>query len=378
MKTIFFQNLIAPYRVALFNDLEQIRKTLDADYDFEVYFMRQTEEGRHWNIDFQTLKFKYKLGRSLYFNLPSYHFHFNPLLLFYLIKNGDQIILGGSWNNFNVLILIVLKRLGVINNKLHIWSEANYLSLGSIRNNKLRDFVRSFVFNSIDGAFLIPGEMPKETFKRWGIIPKTYIYFPNLVDISHFKRMKFSERENRINEIPRFLIIASLEEKIKGILNFIKAIGTDNIKNITLLIAGVGSSFDEYMEYIRTYNLGEHIVFLGYVPQDEIRSLLQQVDVFVLPSFSDQSPLSVVEAIFMGKPVLLSNHCGNHYETIVDGENGKIFDPLDENSIKSAFEYMLQNKDRWHDMGNKSHQLAINNFDNAIVLSNFINEITSL
>ena len=63
--------------------------------------------------------------------------------------------------------------------------------------------------------------------------------------------------------------------------------------------------------------------------------------IFLLASLRDPCPLSVVEALWMSKPLLISNHCGNISEALVESKNGFSFDPLSSKSIKNNLDLML-------------------------------------
>lgn len=101
----------------------------------------------------------------------------------------------------------------------------------------------------------------------------------------------------------------------------------------------------------------------------------QKSDVLVLPSFSDPSPLSLVEGCCCKLPLLVSLRCGNHYETVIDGVNGYTFDPDDHRSIKSAFDKLLADRFKWKQMGMESRQLFEENFLQEKVLKRFINSL---
>lgn len=95
-------------------------------------------------------------------------------------------------------------------------------------------------------------------------------------------------------------------------------------------------------------------------------------DCFILPSYSDPSPLSIVEACCCGLPLLISCRCGNHYETLIEGENGFSFDPDNTKQIKSAYESLLTCRQNWVEMGRKSYQMFEVNFKQETVLKRFV------
>ena len=150
MKTyIFIQNIIAPYRVSFFNDL------FTKGFNFKVFYMRESEIGRSWRIDLKKLNYPHFIDtKGFYFFLKKigFHFHFNPFLICRLLKEKEsELILGGSWNDINVITLCVLKRLGITKKRFHIWSEANMNTLGARKDSLIKRTIRNFVFNTIDG-----------------------------------------------------------------------------------------------------------------------------------------------------------------------------------------------------------------------------------
>jgi glycosyltransferase involved in cell wall biosynthesis len=77
-------------------------------------------------------------------------------------------------------------------------------------------------------------------------------------------------------------------------------------KRLTLLLAG--SSGDAAAEGIRSRAAGsDRIVFLGALPQEELATVLQKADVFVLPSFFEGLPLVVIESLACGCRVVMTD-----------------------------------------------------------------------
>ena len=371
MTFIFFTNIVAPYRVILFNELEELRK--DTDFDFEVFFMRKTESNRQWEINLSDLNFKYRIGNGFYSNFRDMFLHFNPILIYRLIRSGNEIILGASWNNFNTMLLVLLKKSGLLKNRLSVWSEANYLTLTSQKKNKFRDKLRKWFFSGINGSFILPGKMSLISFAKWNIDVKSQqvILLPNLVSQFLFQK-KNNTVFNADNNKPVLLIIARLEEKLKGILNFMEAIGFENLRKINLRIAGIGNSYENYNQFVVRNKLSDTVFFLGNLTQSEISNEYNKADVFVLPSFSDPSPLTVIEATSSGLPLLISDRCGNHYEALDSGFNGYSFNPFDPEDIKNKFELLMSNRNNWGAFSENSLQIAKTNFNNEKIIRNLI------
>lgn len=364
----FIQNIIAPYRTALFNGL------VGFNFPFEVGYMGKTENDRSWDIDLSDLKFKYKIYSGWYKFVKGYHVHFNFSMIYDLIKRKDitDIILSVSWNDLNILVLVFLKKTGIIKKKIHFWTEANYLTIGASRQNRLKVMLRSFSYSAVDGAFIIPGKMAKRTLELWKVDYQKLIYLPNLIDEEIFTLSVDYLKLRAVEELPIFILPVRLIEKIKGVINFFEAIGRENIYKGVFLVAGDGPDYEHYKDYISLNDFSKHIFLLGFCDKYKMKDLYQKANVMILPSFSDQSPLALVEAIKMKLPILASGRCGNHFETVVDGYNGLIFDPYVPSTIKTTFEEILDKRNKWHEWGENSIRLFEKNFKMDLCLKYFV------
>ena len=78
----------------------------------------------------------------------------------------------------------------------------------------------------------------------------------------------------------------------------------DNISGIRLLLVGGGTSghTDDLRKAIENKELSDNVLFLG--PRDDIPDLLEACDVFVLTSYAEGMPLSIIEAMAKGRPVI--------------------------------------------------------------------------
>lgn len=81
-----------------------------------------------------------------------------------------------------------------------------------------------------------------------------------------------------------------------------------SLPDYTLLIAGARSVFqDKVKAYVKQKNLESQVTFLGYVSDEKLSELYQQVTALVQPSFSEGFGLTGVEAMSFGTSVLASD-----------------------------------------------------------------------
>lgn len=368
-KIYLLQATTTPYRTELFNLMEEESK--NTNIDLTIMYYKNMMGDRDWDVDEMTMKHNYKIYDCFEYFIKSYPFYFSSSLIRDLIKQPEaEVVLGVSWNDFIVLTIVTLKRLGILKNKLHFWTEANYMAGGMKKKNKLKDFMRNFVFNSIDGKLIIPGKVAEITVKEhWGLT-KEIIYLPNTVDVD-FDQIEAKDFSN--NKI-KILIVARLEESIKGILNFIKNVDNNDLSQCDIFIAGEGKDRKLYEQYINQKSL-DNIHLLGNIDRGELLKYYKGCDLFILPSYSDSNPLSVIEALFAGKPLLISNQCGNKFETIDESENGYLMDPYSPTDIKEKLHRIIDQKKEFVEMGKKSFKIAQKNFDPREIVKNFLSNL---
>lgn len=81
---------------------------------------------------------------------------------------------------------------------------------------------------------------------------------------------------------------------------------------------------------------GSNIVFLGSIPNDELKKYYMENDVLILPSRSEPWGLVVEEAFNNGIPVIVSNKVGCSSEIVKNDKNGLIFNLEDKDGLKKA------------------------------------------
>ncbi len=368
MKYIFLQNTLAPYRISLFNQLQRMGMNI------EVLYMTEMERGRSWKIDYDLIEYPYCIDKKGFIgSIRNFDIYWNWKFIKRFISERDsKIILGGSWNFPDIFAVCLLKRLGIIKVEVLFWSEANYLTNGAMKKNLLRDILRSFVFNTSNARVIVPGQRAIESFEKWGLKNNSFILLPNVIEEEKFLPLINKPRiYTPLTELPRFVLPVRLNEAIKGIVNFFTAIGRDNIKKAHFFILGDGPDEKLIKNFVINNDYTDNIHFEGFCSMTEVVRYYITSDCLILPSFSDPSPLSLVEGCCCSMPLLVSTRCGNHYETVVTGINGYTFNPDDHIEVRVAFETILSRRKDWRKMGVESRKLFEKNFEQKNVLLRF-------
>jgi glycosyltransferase involved in cell wall biosynthesis len=102
-----------------------------------------------------------------------------------------------------------------------------------------------------------------------------------------------------------------------------------------LTLVGDGPERASLESLVKQHGLQDSILFHGFANQSVVRNKLLESDIFVLPSFAEGVPVSFMEAMASGIPVVGTN-VGGVSELIEHGVTGLIVPPADEEALKKA------------------------------------------
>lgn len=170
------------------------------------------------------------------------------------------------------------------------------------------------------------------------------------------------------NEKFTFLHVGRFEQQ-KNHIGLVKAfkIFNDKFKNSRLLLIGDGGEINAVKEYVSQNNLSDCIDFLGL--KTNVYDYLFDADAFVLPSIFEGMPITLIEAMGTGLPIIASR-VGGVPDMIKDNENG-LLTSLDENEIALAMEKVYLDKEFRFKIGNKA-LIDSEKFSSNIMACNYV------
>lgn len=126
-----------------------------------------------------------------------------------------------------------------------------------------------------------------------------------------------------------------------------------------LLIIGDGILRKDCEELIDKLGLSEQVFLLG--SRRNVREILQSVDIFLLFTHWEGLPVSVIEAMFAGKPVVASN-VGGIPELITQGYNGYLLDGFSEKQASGYILPLLTDRGLREELGGQGRKTAFEKF----------------
>lgn len=163
---------------------------------------------------------------------------------------------------------------------------------------------------------------------------------PNGIDLKEYT----SERpmQNVGGPIKRILFVGRLHP-VKGTQYLLGAMSIvyRELREAKLILVGDGEE-REHLETL-TDNLGirECVEFAGRVPHERVKDYMNQAEVFVLSSLSEGFPVTILEAMACGLPIV-ATHVGGVPDIIEDGANGYLVDTMNQEQIAKALLNLLQ------------------------------------
>lgn len=127
-----------------------------------------------------------------------------------------------------------------------------------------------------------------------------------------------------------------------------------------LCLAGDGPLLSSVREMAREYGLSSRIDFRNQC--SDVPTLLAMSDIFVLSSNWEAFPISILEAMRAGLPVLATD-TGGVLEAVEDQENGFLFDRHDHQQLATHLSALVLSPDLRRDMGSKSQLRFELNFE---------------
>lgn len=127
----------------------------------------------------------------------------------------------------------------------------------------------------------------------------------------------------------------------KGAFDLIRAFAVVN-RDVKLALGGDGD-VNKASELARQLGVAERVQMLGWVTGENKEALLSTASIFVLPSYNEGLPMSVLEAMSWGVPVI-TTPVGGIPEVVRQGEEGIIVQPGDITGLTVALRQLLDDE----------------------------------
>ena len=215
----------------------------------------------------------------------------------------------------------------------------------------LHKFLKSYQYVDM---YICPSDFYRKKLIEFGIAENKTIHIPNFIDIKEFEPCYEAE--------DYFVYMGRLSEE-KGIKVLINAM--NKVKVSKLYVLGTGPLESELIKQVEDSKLS-NVEFLGFKTGKELENIIKKSKFVVIPSiWYENCPMSVIEAMAYGKPVIGSD-LGGIPELIEDKGTGLIFKSGDKEDLANKINYLLDNPSICNEMGVSGRKRAEDCYDKAI------------
>jgi glycosyltransferase involved in cell wall biosynthesis len=158
-------------------------------------------------------------------------------------------------------------------------------------------------------------------------------------------------------------------EELKGPLQLMEAFACTHreVPGARLSIAGDGSQKLKVEALARSLKVAANYDYNGiYTRPDERKAFMHDVDVFVMPSFTEGTPNCIIEAMANGKPIIASAVGG--IPDMIDSDSGILVPPGDTEALSNAMTQLAQDPDRRLSMGRAAREAYVKLFSPTAVV----------
>lgn len=184
--------------------------------------------------------------------------------------------------------------------------------------------------------------------------------------------MDLSFVNSKILEFNNNIVYVGVLSKLKNVELVLEAIKNCRAKSLKMHFNVFGDSkvikHKKNLErYTKENGLDHQVNFNGWINQRHLPESLERNMIFVLPSFQENLPISLIEAMANGR-IVIASKVGGISEVVEDGINGFLIDPYQVSSLSDVlFKIHKMSESELENISNKAKKFAIDNFHPRII-----------
>ena len=204
----------------------------------------------------------------------------------------------------------------------------------------------------------------------YGLIKEKYgKFYPvqNWLDADRYLELEKEFEDEKIN-----VLFLSWVEEHKGIIDLIKAVDKikNNLRNVHFHIAGDGKAKEAAIQKVEELEMISLFTFHGWVRGDQKIDLLDLAHIYVLPSYFEGFPNSLMEAMAASCAVITTK-VGSIPDLISHRKNGMLFDAGNVNQLAELLSNLCNNLSLMEELGKNARETIVQNNTIDIAIDKF-------
>ncbi len=208
-------------------------------------------------------------------------------------------------------------------------------SLWSVYSPIKKKLLRSSINFLCDDVIVLSAEWQRFYIHEVGVDCRIHV-LPNAVSFD-------AEYTPEVNSEVRAITFIGLVTEAKGVYELVRSLCDKKYSGLRLNLVGpVDHSVKQALESILSEDCAISVSMPGAVMGEAKWDVLKMTDIFVLPSHSEDLPISIIEAICMGLPVVATS-VGSVPDLVENDVNGYLVPARDELALKNALDKLIEN-----------------------------------
>jgi glycosyltransferase involved in cell wall biosynthesis len=159
-----------------------------------------------------------------------------------------------------------------------------------------------------------------------------------------------------VPKAPNTILNVARHDPVKGVDVLLRAMPLVD-PSIRLVQIGGGPLLDEHKRLAEDLGVADRVDFRDLRWDERVADLMSGFQLFVLSSRTEGLPVTVMEAMLAGLPIIASD-VGSVREEVTDGENGLVVPPDDPKALAAAIDELMADDERRVSMGRRSREVA--------------------
>ncbi len=188
------------------------------------------------------------------------------------------------------------------------------------------------------------------------------------VDPRQFRHIEVRPKARKLLYVGRL----AAEKGLPVLFESLKLLGQQG-GDYELTLVGDGIERESLEGMTRRLGIEDRVIFAGFAGQEQVRNYLMQSDIFVLPSFAEGVPVSLMEAMACGVPVI-ATHVGGVAELIEPGATGLLVPASDPVALRDAIASYLNDHGLREKVSRRGREKVLSDFN----LDNEVDKLAQL
>ncbi|MBS1809165.1 MAG: glycosyltransferase family 4 protein [Acidobacteria bacterium] len=259
----------------------------------------------------------------------------------------------------------------------HFHWEEGFAPEEVVRQKTRRIYARRLFLSNAQKVVVPSRVLERIAQQVWKFPASRVSYIPNGVDVDKYSR-SFSHEHN-LTFIPeltkhqgKLLVgtVATLRQE-KNIPRLIRAF-TQAATHLDAILAivGNGPEYQSLLQLVQNNNLSEKVILLGH--KDDPAEIVKQFDVFAISSDTEQMPISVLEAMAAGCPIV-GTEVGDIKEMVASANKSFLCPAVDEAAFANKLQQLLTDAVLRAQIGQQNYERCKELFDKSVMYRNYEN-----